>query len=93
MLVAGVSNVSYAQAKKKKTVEVKSKSVDANRGENPNIKTGPPTEDKAEEKSRAALCSIFFDNYTGLYINIYVDGNYKGQLSPYGSGTVKVGSG
>ncbi len=92
-LVAAVSNVTYAQAKKKKKVELKSKTVEANRGENPNIKSGPPTEDNEEKKSRAAACTVYFDNYTGLYINVYVDGNYKGQLSPYGSGTVSVGDG
>ena len=89
MLLA-FSATSFAQ--KKITVKVQSKAVVANRGANPNIKSGPPTADKAETKSRGT-CSVYFSNYTGLYINIYVDGYYKGQLSPYGGGTVSVGDG
>lgn len=81
-----------SSAQKKISVKVTSKTVEANRGANPNIKSGAPTTDNPVSKSRGT-CSVYFSNYTGLYINIYVDGYYKGQLSPYGGGTVYVGDG
>ncbi len=81
-----------ASAQKKIEVKVESKAVETNRGANPNIKSGAPTTDNAESKARGT-CRVYFDNYTGLYVNIYVDGYYKGQLSPYGEGSVSVSSG
>ena len=95
IFAAGCMLLSFStmtSAQKKISVKVESKAVEANRGANPNIKSGPPTTDKAETKSRGT-CSVYFSNHTGLYINVYVDGYYKGQLSPYGAGTVYVGDG
>ena len=83
----------FASAQKQKEVTVLSKPVDASRGtNNPKIKTEAPTIDKVETKSRGN-CSIYFDNYSGLYIKVYVDGYYRGTLSPYGSFTVNVAEG
>jgi len=90
MLVA-FSTSSYAQKKVSRTVNAKS--VDASRGSNPNIKSEAPSTDEAQPKARGAACSIYFSNYTGYYVNIYVDGYYRGQLSPWGGGTVVVGDG
>lgn len=81
-----------ASAQKKITVKVESQAVDANRGSNPKIKSEAPTTDVKEEKSRGT-CSVFFDNYSGLYVKVYVDGYYRGTLSPYGSFTVNVADG
>lgn len=81
-----------SSAQKAVTVKVQQQKVAANRGSNPNIKSGAPTTDNPQSKSRGS-CKILFTNYTGYYINVYVDGHYQGQLSPYGSGTVLVGSG
>ena len=93
VLVCSTTSVS-AQAKAKKTVVIKSKAVEANRGTNPNIKSDVPTKDKQEAKNRAAAaCSIYFDNFTGYYVKVYVDGDYKGTVGPYDSGTVTVGDG
>jgi len=89
MLLA-FSSATYAQ--KKVTRTVKATAVEANRGDNPNIKSSAPTTDVAESQSRGA-CSVYFSNYTGYYVNIYVDGYYRGQLSPWGGGTVVVGDG
>ncbi len=33
-------------------------------------------------------CHITFDNYTGYAIDIYIDGNYKGWVEPWGKGEV-----
>ncbi len=92
MLLAASSN-SYAQSTKKVSRTVKAKTVDASRGSNSNIKSDAPTSDVAQPKARGAACSIYFSNYTGYYVNIYVDGYYRGQLSPWGGGTVVVGDG
>ncbi len=95
ILAAGLLFLAFstgASAQEKITVKVESKKVDATRGSNPNIKSQAPTTDAPEEKARGT-CMIDFTNYTGYYINVYVDGYYKGQLSPYGRGTVYVGDG
>jgi hypothetical protein len=89
MLLA-FSTTSNAQKSIKR--DVKASVVESNRGSNPNIKSQAPTSDTEEAKSRGT-CSIYFSNYTGYYINIYVDGYYRGQLAPWGGGTVNVGDG
>ena len=90
MLVA-FSTTSSAQ--KKVAVKVQSKTVDASRGvSNPKIKGEAPTTDKKEAKARGT-CSVYFDNYSGLYVKVYVDGYYRGTLSPYGAFTVNVADG
>lgn len=95
ILAAGCMLLAFsttASAQKKVTVKVTQQKVDASRGANSNVKSDAPTTDAPESKSRGT-CMIDFTNYTGYYINIYVDGYYKGQLSPYGKGTVYVGDG
>lgn len=91
MLVAFSST---ADAQKKTAKTVNAKTVDATRGANPNIKSEAPTTDAAQPQARGgASCDIYFSNYTGYYVNIYVDGYYRGQLSPWGAGTVSVADG
>lgn len=93
-MLFAASTASYAQGPKKVARTVKAKTVDASRGSNTNIKSEAPTTDVAESKARGAgSCNIYFSNYTGYYVNIYVDGYYRGQLSPWGGGTVVVGDG
>lgn len=85
---------SATNALAQKKVEVKSTSAVKTRGANPKIKMDAPTSDaKPVVKSRGAACSVKFDNYTGLYIKVYVDGYYKGTLDAWGAGTVTVGNG
>lgn len=79
-------------AQKKKTKDVKATAVDITRGSNPYIKTEAPSTDVAEPKPRKT-CSINFSNYTGYFIKVYVDGRYRGQLSPHGGGSVVVTEG
>jgi len=86
---------SYAQGQKK-TVDVKGNKVEKARGANPNIKVDVPTTDKPvpkPEKARGEYCSVVFNNNTGYYINIYVDGYYKGTLAPWDRGSVTVYAG
>jgi hypothetical protein len=64
------------------------------RGNNPNIKVAKPTADmeaKKPEKVRGG-CDITFNNKTGFYIDIYVDGTYKSTLGPYESTDVNYTS-
>lgn len=86
-----------AQDKKpEKNVTVQGKAVAKTRGANPNIKNDEPTVDKPVPRpaaSRGVACQVHFDNYTGLYIKIYVDGDFKGTLAPWDDGYVTVGSG
>lgn len=94
VLAVGVTSA-HAQERKRptKSVEVQGKDVVKSRGANPRIKSDMPTVDKPEAKSRGSVCGIYFNNYTGLTIKLYVDGNYEGTVSPYGESAVVVGSG
>jgi hypothetical protein len=75
-------------------------------GEDPNIKQDKQsaTNDPAKEtpappkkggaKTRGYLdCWVTADNYTPWWIDIYIDGTYRGQVAPWGGGTVDAGSG
>ncbi|MDD5571961.1 MAG: hypothetical protein PHD97_12495 [Bacteroidales bacterium] len=78
----------FGQTKEKKSVDVNSAKVEKSRGENPNIKQGRPTTDTPvaqPEKTRGDNCILGFDNYTGYYIDVYVDGIYRGTLDPWES--------
>jgi hypothetical protein len=62
---------------------------------NPNIKTeAPPTDAEVAKPSIVrGSCTVSFSNSTGYYVKVYVDGNYKGTLAPWESGSVTVYSG
>jgi succinyl-CoA synthetase beta subunit len=76
---------SSINASAQKKVDVKSTVAVKTRGANPNIKMDAPTTDaKPVAKARGAACTVKFDNYTGLYIKVYVDGYYKGTLDAWG---------
>ena len=84
---------SSINASAQKKVDVKSTAAVKTRGANPKIKMDAPTTDAPVAKARGAACTVKFDNYTGLYIKVYVDGNYKGTLDAWGAGTVTVSGG
>jgi len=87
-----ISTTANAQ-KTKKQVTLKSRGVDKSRGTNPNIKGEMPTDDVKASKARAT-CYVTFNNYTGYYIRMYVNGYYMGTLSPYAKNyTVSAGDG
>jgi hypothetical protein len=58
----------------------------------PQAKAVAPPE-KGGPKTRSAACHIHMDNRTPWYIDIYTDGDYRGQVSPYGDSTGYVGCG
>ncbi len=80
------SSNAFSQTKEKKSKDVNAVKVEKSRGENPNIKQGRPTTDTPAakpDKSRGDVCIIGFDNYTGYYVDVYVDGVYRGTLDPW----------
>jgi hypothetical protein len=84
-----------AQPQKKQLVMV-AKHVDAaKKMKNPNIKSEAPSTDVEVTKPNVTRgsCTVTFSNSTGYYVKIYVDGNYKGTLAPYETGSVTVYSG
>jgi hypothetical protein len=76
-------------------------------GEDPNIKTDkeqaakndPANEPPAPPKKGGAKTRGFFDcwvtvdNYTPWWVDVYVDRTYRGQVGPWGAGTVNAGAG
>jgi hypothetical protein len=58
----------------------------------PNAKIEAPAA-KGGPKSRQSACRIHIDNRTGLYIDIFTDGNYRGQISPWDDSYAYVGCG
>src|SRR5260370_34217386 len=76
-------------------------------GEDPNIKADkqqaakndPANEPPAPPKKGGAKTRGFFDcwvtadNYTPWWVDVYVDGTYRGEVAPWGAGTVNAGAG
>jgi hypothetical protein len=53
---------------------------------NSTTKEQPSSSSKSGAKG-AAMCGVFFDNYTDLYIKVFVDGDYEGVVGRYGEKT------
>ena len=58
----------------------------------PNAKIEAPPE-KGGPKTRGGACRAHVDNRTPYVISIYTDGDYRGQVSPYGDSYGWVGCG
>ena len=92
--LSGRANASEPQ--KTKVIELKgTKSTTRGEGADPNIKSDKETNDPAspmaapEKKGGAKtrggfLCEVRFDNRTALFIKLYVDGSFRGTISPWG---------
>lgn len=91
------------KAKSKKAVIEKAQKSRGG-GQDENIKSDKETNDpnaippappnKGGEKSRGVgACAVFVDNSTGYYIRIYVDGTYRGTISPWGDDYTYTGAG
>ena len=68
------------------------------RGDNPelidkDICDMPDVEHEDLSTSRGAWCKVNFNNHTGYYVNIWIDGYYKGTIAPHGDGYVDLASG
>lgn len=86
----------YAQGDQKKEHVVKdvvATKIQGERGKD-KIKSDVPTTDVAAPTNDGCGgcydCMLVFDNYTGYWINVYVDGVFKGIIEPYGTGNVRV---
>jgi len=94
----------YAQVKPL-TDQIGSTKVTASRGADENIIADkkanstkaetivvqPPT--KGGAPSRGGYCYVTFDNWTGYYIDCYINGTYQGYVAPYGKGSITVSGG
>jgi hypothetical protein len=74
-LTVAFGNNATAQAARKKVAvtaqEVKEK------------KDLPGPDATPREKKTRGYCYVYFDNFTGNYVDIWVEGIYQGRLSPY----------
>jgi hypothetical protein len=96
-VLAAPSIAPAADAKKGKNVELKAQ-VSRGGEADPNIKSGPPKANKAAAVVPTAsrdgrACTVHIDNRTGWYIQIYLDGDYRGVVGPMGDGYGAVISG
>jgi hypothetical protein len=85
-VLAAPSIAPAADAKKgNKNVELKAQ-VSRGGEADPNIKSGPPKANQAAAPVPAASrgCVVHVDNRTGWYIQIYLDGDYRGVVGPMG---------
>jgi hypothetical protein len=85
LLFTGSISINAQQQAMYKTLVSKKSSMTKGQS-NPNIKTGIPvsdTEAKKEDRMRGDECTIYLDNRTGYYLNVYLDGKYQGTVGPY----------
>ncbi len=75
-LTVAFGNKATAQAAAKKKVAVIAQEVKEKK-DLPGPEAGP------REKKTRGYCYAYFDNFTGHYIDIWVEGIYQGRLSPY----------
>jgi hypothetical protein len=80
-LTFAMQNNAFAQPKKTtKRVQVYG-TQGAGSGADLSVPSGDEVREK-KSKSRG-YCYLYMDNYTGYYIDIWVEGQYQGRLSPY----------
>jgi hypothetical protein len=97
------ANSSQKQKSKAKVTDLKASKGEASRGgeQDPNIKQGKETNDPSSQMDAppakggatsrgGGYCEVQFDNRTQWYIKLFVDGSYRGTLSPYGDAVVFV---
>ena len=77
-LMIGSQSQSYAQVKAKK-VAVFGKKMEAS-GD-----LSSPSDDQPRPKAskKRGYCYLTLDNYTGYYVDVWVESQYQGRLSPY----------
>lgn len=75
-LTLAFGNKATAQAAPKKKVAVIAQEVKEKK-DLPGPQGGP------REKKTRGYCYAYFDNFTGHYVDIWVEGIYQGRLSPY----------
>ena len=104
VLAVGVSTTMEAQQKKNTLTSRASAGRGASTSDQ-NIKNATATNTRGAKvaapvkkggvrtRGGADLCPLHVDNRTGLYVDLYTDGNYRGTVSPYGDLEGYVGCG
>jgi len=95
-ITVAAAPVTHAQQPKGKTEETKSTTA-RSRGADENIKTAKPTTNSenanvpapankapGRSKGASAVATVVLDNSTPWYIDIYIDGSYRGTMGPWG---------
>ncbi len=83
-----VASVSAQGQKQKKVIETKGVKIEATRGADANIKTEKPVGEVIIAKDRGPVygdnyCDVNLENHSGYYIDIYIDGSYRGTIGPW----------
>lgn len=103
IVLPGSLTTAQGQKSKQKVIELKAQKP-TTRGDDPNIKNDTETNDPNSElaapqqkggaKTRGGgACEVRFDNRTRWFVKLYVDGTYRGTISPYGDGIAYTGAG
>jgi hypothetical protein len=88
LLLLGTSFSSYAQPGKLKKKTISSKAISVSDTKVDELQRPVNEKGKPADKSRGdvygpSYSDVVVDNYTGYYLDIYVNGNYRGTVSPY----------
>ena len=76
-LSLGIQSQSFAQATKKKVAVYAKEGAGDAKGE-------LPSGDEPRQKSKKrGSCYLYLDNFTGYYVDVWVEDQYQGRLSPY----------
>ena len=79
-LTFALQSTSFAQAKK----SPKKVAVFGVKGDSQSDLSVPSGDEVREKKKKSrGYCYLYLDNYTGYYVDIWVEGQYQGRLSPY----------
>jgi hypothetical protein len=80
--------------KSRGTADAKDENIKQDRKANdPSSKLEAPPEKGGPKSRGSALCPAHIDNRTRWYIDVYTDGDYRGQVSPFGDLIGWVGCG
>jgi hypothetical protein len=82
-----------AQQQRADTISITGKAIAASRVNNPHTPTSIPSTDIPVAKSRSSGGEIAFDNWTGFFVKLFVDGIYRGTVEPWGRARVAVADG
>ena len=100
LLTLSLTNFSNAQDRDKTIKEIKSKDVVKTRNYNPHIQSMVPKTDNnpqpapikkgGKKEEGISDVEIIIDNFTGYYIDVYIDGTYKGTIGEWGTLNLSV---
>ena len=91
ILLFGTIFCSMAQRKESKIIEVKAgekknpeeKIIDIIVPKGKNIATNPVPQINRGDAYNVTNCNVIIENWTGWYIDFYIDGEYRGSIAPW----------